>query len=738
MFICIVPLIAFADPYYVVNSNGDSGDANPGDMICSDSYGLCTLRAAVDEINASGYANAIIISDLSVDTIPINASLQINRAMTITGAGKDITKIQYNGVNPLYTDGFVAAADLTIVDLTLRNFHTAVQVDASAVSIEIQDCRVSDNSFAAVFVSPNSTATISESLIEGNGNNAIISDSGIVNLNNSEVRNNETVMGAVYISGSGASLSTLNSSIVSNTASEKGGGGGITNYNGKVVLTDTVVSGNATAESGGGVYQDGGSMEIIGDSHVNSNSAGVYGGGICSINGDVSILYQLTFMPEIMGNTAEYGGGGLSLNGDGEFLLRGVTVQDNQVDNSSISTTGRGGGIYYYQQSLQRRLTIDRSVIVNNQCKGGGGVGGGIYCGNTYLDLTRSTVSGNQSTIDGGGLYSDTGSTIELSGVTLTNNTCNSDSTGAGQGGGIFSASSGSVTISNSIVAGNVDLKSGWLDFSAPDIHGTIISGGYNLIGTVNDWVTVTGDISGNIIDMDPQLGPLSYDQYAPLLFSLHHPLLSASPAINGGNPDGCGLFVEDQLGRDRIQMLRCDMGAVESSFEPTLILICFSIDSKTITAGECATGTVHLNQVAPDGGSVISLSSNMPEVVVPSTVTVPTGAYSQSFSIQTSSVNADTLATLSACLDTVVKTETLLVMPSATVDCPDCSGDDVLLENVIFKANTDCECNAVSSITFGTDVTVESGAKVRVTAPKINFKTYVKVESGADFKCGQ
>ncbi len=73
------------------------------------------------------------------------------------------------------------------------------------------------------------------------------------------------------------------------------------------------------------------------------------------------------------------------------------------------------------------------------------------------------------------------------------------------------------------------------------------------------------------------------------------------------------------------------------------------------------------------------------------------------------------------------------------TAVCPDCSGDaPVVIQNLRFPPGTDCECNATSPVTIGPNVTFESGAKFRVKAPKVSFKTGVNVKDGADFKSGQ
>lgn len=54
---------------------------------------------------------------------------------------------------------------------------------------------------------------------------------------------------------------------------------------------------------------------------------------------------------------------------------------------------------------------------------------------------------------------------------------------------------------------------------------------------------------------------------------------------------------------------------------------------------------------------------------------------------------------------------------------------------NITFEGDADCECTASSSITFGPNVTVKSGAKLRLNAPAVNFKANVHVETGADLK---
>ena len=49
---------AWARNIYIVNSNGDGADANTADGVCADGSGKCTLRAAIQQANATPGADA--------------------------------------------------------------------------------------------------------------------------------------------------------------------------------------------------------------------------------------------------------------------------------------------------------------------------------------------------------------------------------------------------------------------------------------------------------------------------------------------------------------------------------------------------------------------------------------------------------------------------------------------------------------------------------------------------------
>lgn len=87
------------------------------------------------------------------------------------------------------------------------------------------------------------------------------------------------------------------------------------------------------------------------------------------------------------------------------------------------------------------------------------------------------------------------------------------------------------------------------------------------------------------------------------------------------------------------------------------------SFDGSTVAGGQVAAGTVRLNVVAPAVGSVVNLSSNRPQAVVPATVTVNGGASQASFLLTTSPVVSNLLVTVTANRLGVNRTATITIL---------------------------------------------------------------------------
>src|SRR5262249_53004593 len=148
------------------------------------------------------------------------------------------------------------------------------------------------------------------------------------------------------------------------------------------------------------------------------------------------------------------------------------------------------------------------------------------------LTLANSTVSGNTTTGGAGGGINNFGAygpyttgTVILKNVTVANNS-------APVGGGI--ANGGTINLKNSLIADN---SAG----NAPDCSGTLVSQGYNLIGSSAGCSGPASGVNGDLVGspaspLDPRLGPLQGNGGA----TMTHALLGDSPAVDAGDPSSC------------------------------------------------------------------------------------------------------------------------------------------------------------------------------------------------------
>lgn len=307
----------------------------------------------------------------------------------------------------------------------------------------------------------------------------------------------------------------------------------------------------------------------------------------------VGALAQLSDLTVTGGQTSIEAGSGIYLAAGGSLILTNgrVTGNSQQWGIYSVPTAGTltitnsridnntGGGLL-----TQTPTTIAYSVIYNNTSDSNGG---GIYHSLSSLTIINSTISGNSAEVHGGGLLNS--GDAQLYNVTIANNTADSDGSGSGDGGGIFQ-NSGSLTVQNSIIADNIDNSgTGTLN---PDCSGILTSAGYNLIETTTG-CTITGDTTGNRLNLLPLLGPLQNNGGS----TQTHALLVGSPAVNAGNPAGCLdqngiLLTTDQRGY--VRNGTCDMGAYEynSAGTPTPTVTPTRTPTATATFTPTATQT--------------------------------------------------------------------------------------------------------------------------------------------------
>lgn len=275
------------------------------------------------------------------------------------------------------------------------------------------------------------------------------------------------------------------------------------------------------------------------------------GGGVFASGGTLTIT-QCT----IDENQADLGAGIYAFNTNLNITSSAV------IDGSASSTASSAGGSIYFGASKASKLTISDAIIGGSSAYNGGGVmiigsgaakpsasisdatiyansatldGAGVLVQNAKLTIINSTISGNSSSDQGGGLMTTAGANVTLNNVTI------SDNSAASSGGGIdIDPSNKKFIFSNTIIADNTAA-------SAPDCSASsskpATSSDYNLIGDATG-CALTGKTSHNQSGdgsnpLNPLLAPLADNgggpapDYAPQTQAL----TTGSPALGTGNP---------------------------------------------------------------------------------------------------------------------------------------------------------------------------------------------------------
>jgi len=424
--------------------------------------------------------------------------------------------------------------------------------------------------------------------------------------------------GGIYNAAGTATIT--GSDIYSNTAT--GSGGGIENA-GVVIITNSNILSNTATSHGGGVriYADGNiAAATIANTTISNNIAGSECGGIL-LRAHSSGTATLTLDNSTVSNNkaGSYGGGfEVWLSGDG--VAEAALTNSDIISNTAGSSNGGGVEIWASSTSTAT-VTFDRVTISGNDAGWDGG-GVEIWASSTStatVTFDNSTISGNDAGEDGGGIHNNQGR-VNLSHVTIANNTADSDDDDSGEGGGIYQ-SSGAVNLEHSIVAGNTVVVS--TTHATADCYGTVASQGYNLVGA-GSGCSIAGPGDQTVapaIVFTTVLGPMA-DNGGD---TWTHALLAGSPAIDAVPVISCTLAT-DQRGVSRPQGSVCDIGAYEAA--PELSIDKTVTPETDVTYHGTVTYTVVLNNSGIVSGIGVLLTDTLPsEVDFAHWVAQPAGA---------------------------------------------------------------------------------------------------------------
>ena len=367
----------------------------------------------------------------------------------------------------------------------------------------------------------------------GNGGGMHVTSDGNTMITGSNIANNLAAHeGGGLWNGTGTmeiASTTLENNTASGAAADNGGGGifnagGMINASGLTIINNAA---NGAAGSGGGILNDGGVISIQ-TSEISGNTSNRAGGGIEVTSGTVNSL-TLTQITNNSTGLAPGNGGGLHVTGVAITTLTQTTVAGNSAGNEGGGLWAAGGG--------------EMNVVATTVSQNSAPVGGGLFveAGGGVVNLSNSTLSGNLAT-NGGGINGGAGSTVNLISSTVASNSASNS------GGGIDAAAI-SLNAESALIGDN-------LAPAGADVNGPFTTVTNSLVENPSGPLGITNGVDGNILEYDPQLGPL-FNNGGP---TKTHALSGSSPALDRGNSN----LTDDQRGFARVVGGVSDMGAFE------------------------------------------------------------------------------------------------------------------------------------------------------------------------------
>ena len=380
------------------------------------------------------------------------------------------------------------------------------------------DTIVFDASLSGATIRLASTLTLSKNVvINGSALASPITISGDTN-------NDATGDVQVFIVNAGITA-TLNGLVITKGYISGGEGGGVSN-NGNLTVVNCTFTANEATDFGGAIVNTG--TLAVTNSVFTANKSDT-GGAIDNYSSLGSAGLVTISNSVFTGNTANFSGGALA--NENVMNVFNSTFSGNSGDD--------GGAIENYQNTL----TVKGSTFNANTAANGGA----IKNISGTLNISNSTLYANTASSWGGGIENN--GTLNIVNTTISNN-----SGATGKGGGIDNYSSGTLNMSNTIVAnsptGGDCLNSATL--------------GTNASNLVEDG-SCSAAFSG-----DPNLGPLANNGGSTQTMSL----LTGSPALDSAADTVCAgdpINGLDQRGIARPQGTHCDIGSFE--YKPPTIL---------------------------------------------------------------------------------------------------------------------------------------------------------------------
>lgn len=549
----LVALVALASPFlgghpdrasaatFTVNSTGDGGDSNTADGICNDGIGNCTLRAAIQQANASPGTDVIgfnvpgagphIIQPASAlptvsDTTIIDGYTEPASSPNTNGPGQGsnaVLMIELSGPNPAPFDGLtITAGNSTVRGLVINNFGRGTNIAYSGILLQTNGGNLIEGNHIGIdptgsFDRGNRGFGVD---VFGTSNNTI----GGTNAAARNIISGNDVLG-VRLSGGSGNLVQGNyigtdvngSAPLGNGRIGEGGGVGVGGTNNTIGGTTPAARNIVSGNNEDGVGISGSGNQVLGN-YIGSDVTGTLDLGNHGIG--VSIQFGST---NTIGGTAA--GARNVISGNDAFgvliwnLATANVLQGNYIGTNAAGTAALGNGDYgvYVFWRTNNNVIGGTSAGAGNVISGNGrdgirihgnssGAMGNVVQGN-YIGTNAAGTAAWGNAGDGVSI-SDAASNNTVGGTTAASRNIIS---GNGANGVQITGS----TTTGNLVQGNyigtdvtgtlalANARDGVFLYSSTDtntIGGTATGAGNIISGNVGNGVSIGGGPAGNLV----------------------------------------------------------------------------------------------------------------------------------------------------------------------------------------------------------------------------------------------
>ena len=309
----------------------DAVDAAPGDGTCATAAGDCSLRAAVQEANASAGPDTITLPAGTYTLTLAGADendnetgdLDLTDSITIAGAGMGSTVLDGNGTDRVLDFPLIGQSIIIMIrDLTIRNGLATGNTPEDGGAIRVNSGSTTLERVALL----QNTATQNGGGLHQRGEGTLV-------VLDSRIEDN-----TADVSGGGINAAGVETTITQTTIAENSAhlGGGVQVADATLTADAITVTGNSATDTGGGLRVFRSEMHVSNSTISGNRASGSSKGAGVHVASGLSTLRYVT----IVGNTNGYG-----LSGPFEdALLEGVIIANNPTgdcdDRVRIQTVG--------------------------------------------------------------------------------------------------------------------------------------------------------------------------------------------------------------------------------------------------------------------------------------------------------------------------------------------------------------------------------------------------------------